>query len=202
MVRDAHFGGGIFERKRPAAEGDAGGEDGVAGGEDAPERRRSKKEVMEEVMAKSKAYKAQRQAVRQEDVEATDALAAAWHALASSGALAGALRPQGAKPEAAAGGAAAADEDRRFDALTRELLYEGKAQPGERTLAPAELADMERARLEALEAARLKRQRVRAVAAWCCVALRAAACAWHSVVWGEGRVAASSAQLLTGAAAL
>ena len=49
-------------------------------------------------------------------------------------------------------------EDQAFDVLTRELVFEAKAKPGERTLTAEELAELERQRLEALEAARKRRQ--------------------------------------------
>jgi len=87
----------------------------------------------------------------------------AFEELARDGRLAGMLRPKGSRADAGPGvgaGTAAAEDDRRFDALTRELLYEGKAQPGERTLSAAELAELERHRLQALEAERVARQRV------------------------------------------
>jgi nucleolar protein 14 len=152
-TREDHFGGGLFEKAAPRAEG----KDGEDGGHS--ERRRSKKEVMEEVIAKSKAFKAARQAAREGDLEATDKLDAEWAALAAApGGVVGAMtRARGEKAAPPPGGAP--EGDLRFDALTRELLFEARAAPGERTLAPEELAELERARLEALEAARLRRQR-------------------------------------------
>lgn len=51
------------------------------------------------------------------------------------------------------------DEDAQYDQAARELVFEAKAQAGDRTLTPEELADKEKQRLEALEKQRLKRMR-------------------------------------------
>ena len=154
LTRDLHFGGG-FEPSKKIRDVD-NLENGGADGEPA---RKSKKEVMEEIIAKSKMHKAMKSQQKEEDIAETEALDEAFKALAQGGSLAGLMRPKGAKafdPK----GAPVDDSDRKFDVLTKELIFEAKAQPGERTLTAEELADLERHRLEELEKQRLKRQRV------------------------------------------
>ncbi|PRW57304.1 Nucleolar 14 [Chlorella sorokiniana] len=145
LTRDYHFGGGLFEKKAAAGEGEEGeGEDG----EGRPHKK-SKKEVMEEIIAKSKAFKAERQRQREEDQDETDALDDQFKALLGDRALLGLMRKKGEKRT---------HEDQAFDVLTRELVFEAKAKPGERTLTAEELAELERQRLEALETQRRRRQ--------------------------------------------
>ena len=57
-------------------------------------------------------------------------------------------------------------QDRAFDSLTRELIFEAKAVPGERSATAEELAQREAKRLEALEAARLRRMQVGGWVGW------------------------------------
>jgi len=154
VTRDLHFGGGFV--KSQLTSGDhRDGERGEKNGS-VP---KSKKEVMEEIIAKSKMHKALKARQREEDDKEIDDLDAQWKALASAPGMLGMLRPKGAaKAEAINSEADVAD--RRFDVLTKELVFEAKAQPGERTLTADELADLERQRLEELEKQRIKRQRV------------------------------------------
>lgn len=151
LTRDLHFGGGFEPSKRSR---DLGDQDG-----DAEPIRKSKKEVMEEIIAKSKMHKAMKSQQKEEDVAETEALDEAWKALAQGGSLAGLMRPKGSKGGDVKG-LPVDESDRKFDVLTRELVFEAKAQPGERTLTAEELAELERHRLEELEKQRLKRQRV------------------------------------------
>ncbi|KAK9815549.1 hypothetical protein WJX72_005610 [[Myrmecia] bisecta] len=146
LVNELHFGGG-FVRK-------------AGGGPDAglPERHRTKKEIMEEVMAKSKAYKAEKQQQREEDLTATEALDQDFKQLVQAGGLARLVRPKGAKGDKSLD-AKAAPEDAAYDRMRRELVFEAKAKVGERTKTPEEIAEEERQRLEALEHQRLKRMR-------------------------------------------
>lgn len=150
LTRDLHFGGGFEPSKRTR---DLGDQDG-----DAEPMRKTKKEVMEEIIAKSKMHKALKSQQKEEDVAETEALDEAWKALAQGGSLAGLMRPKGSKGGDVKG-LPIDESDRKFDVLTRELIFEAKAQPGERTLTAEELAELERHRLEELEKQRLKRQR-------------------------------------------
>jgi nucleolar protein 14 len=157
MTRDLHFGGGFVpsttQRDIPEANGDDD-DDGNGHGQ----HRKSKKEVMEEIIAKSKMHKALKSQQKEEDVVATEKLDDAWKELSQGGLLAGLLRPKGASKDEIK--KMAVDEsDKAFDVLIKELLFEAKAQPGERTLTADELADLEKSRLEALEKQRVKRQK-------------------------------------------
>ncbi|KAK9839415.1 hypothetical protein WJX81_000656 [Elliptochloris bilobata] len=157
VVREFHFGGG-FVRKEGAADVSAGS----TGAEQDPERRRTKKEVMEEVMAKSKAARSAKREQRAEDLDATDALDAQFAALVAQGGLADLVRPKGSRRDrvaAAAAAAAQAAEDIVFDRARRELVFEAKATVGDRTHTAEELAEAEAQRLQALEAARQRRMR-------------------------------------------
>jgi nucleolar protein 14 len=123
-LEELHFGGGFIPRKS-APDGGEGDVDG---------RHRTKKEVMEEVVAKSKAYKALKYQQREEDEAAADALDAQFTELAG-GLLARMIRPKGSRfDKTVSGTGVVTEEDRRFDALTKELVFEAKAKPGERTL--------------------------------------------------------------------
>lgn len=104
---DDHFGGGLFDRA--PARGDPG-----------EPRRKTKKEVMDEIMAKSKAAKAAKAAARNADAGATAELDAAFAAVAAAGGLAGRVRQgKGERVAVPAGDAA-------YDALRRELAAGGQ----------------------------------------------------------------------------
>lgn len=139
ILEKYNFGGGEF---------DSNGEDG---------KYKSKKEIMEEVIAKSKMYKALKAKQREDDLEETDALDQAWKEIAQSGV--GLMRPKGSRAEVQAETKALmSEEDKKFDALARELVFEAKAHAGERTLTKEELASLEQQRLEELEKNRVARE--------------------------------------------
>jgi len=174
---------GARQQLRAPGGGGGGGEDG-GGGHQRPEKTR--KEVMGEVMAKSKAFKAERARQREADEgelrrlnESFTALVrgggeepsgrAAGSAAAGAGGGGGAFAPLMLAPgearaavPAGATGAERADAD-AYDSAARELaLAAGRAAPGERTLSTAERQSRERGRLEALERARVARMLARA----------------------------------------
>ncbi|GJP65236.1 hypothetical protein CLOP_g22147 [Closterium sp. NIES-67] len=201
LVRDYHFGGGFIPKAKSAsdAEGDTGAEEEGEGGE---ERQKTKREVMEEVMAKSKLFKARRQAEKEEDEQLREKLDEDFRHIAQSDALLALTRAtkgakgdkggkdakgkekagggaeggggvSGAGPAAAAAAAAkvpaaggsllAADvaeeemDDKQYDVLAREMIFDIRAKPGERSKTAEEAAEAERARLVKLEAARKRR---------------------------------------------
>lgn len=146
LLESYNFGGG------------AGG-DGPGGKDGEGSKFKSKKEIMEEVIAKSKMFKAMKTKQREEDMEETDALDQAWRALSQTNAAAALLRPKGSRYETnAASKAMMSDADKTYDTLARELVFEAKAQAGERTLTKEELADLEQQRLEELEKGRMARE--------------------------------------------
>ena len=130
------------------------------GGTDEEDRHKTKKEIMEEVIAKSKMFKAMKAKEKEGDLEATAALDDAWKEI-SQNQLAGMVRPTGSRVEEnMKSKALMTEDDRKFDAITRELVFEAKAQAGDRTLTKEELADLERQRLEELEKQRVTREQV------------------------------------------
>ncbi|CAI5984434.1 unnamed protein product [Closterium sp. NIES-64] len=195
IVSEYHFGGGFVPKAKSATDAHLDAATGQEeGGE---ERQKTKREVMEEVMAKSKLFKAKRQAEKEEDEHLREQLDAEFRQIAQSDALLALTRApkggkggKGAKGEekagggggeggaaggvsaaASAGGAAgaakaaaggsllAADEmdDKQYDVLAREMVFDIRAKPGERTKTAEEAAEAERARLVKLEAARKRR---------------------------------------------
>lgn len=144
-LAEFHFGGGLFGKKSYGKEGDDEREE---------PHHRSKKEVMEEIIAKSKAYKAARKDQRDEDVAETERLDSDFRELlqnsASIGLVLKAKKEKSSLP-------ALAEEDKRFDALTKELVFEAKAKPGQRALTAEELAEAELKRLKNAEASQKKR---------------------------------------------
>ncbi|DBA84060.1 TPA: hypothetical protein ACH3X1_006541 [Trebouxia sp. C0004] len=147
MTEQFNFGGGLFEKKTDSA-------DPVAD----PDRHRSKKEVMEEVMAKSKKFKAEKQHQREEDLNETEALDKRFKEVMQGRIMAGMVRPKGEKGNAVKG-RSQDPEGAAFDVMRRELVFDAKAKVGEKTKTVEELAAEEQQRLERLEAQRLKRLR-------------------------------------------
>eukprot|EP00889_Picochlorum_renovo_P001941 jgi/Picre1/28971/NNA_004365.t1 len=122
-------------------------------------RHKTKKEIMEEVIAKSKMFKAMKAKQREEDLDETDALDVAWKELAQENLTSDMMRPKGSRAEEERREKVDIGGGKKFDSLTRELVFEAKAQAGERTLTKEELADLERQRLEELEKQRVHREK-------------------------------------------
>lgn len=85
ITREYHFGGGLFTQKR-TGEGEPPG----SGADDAAAQPRSKKEVMLEIIAKSKTAKRERMKEKEADDEQLDALDLTFKALAEVSARASA----------------------------------------------------------------------------------------------------------------
>lgn len=86
---------------------------------------------MEELIAKSKAFKAAKSQQRDEDLEATEALDTKLASLLESGSLAGLVKPKGARHERKAAERDAPPQrgdDTEFDKFRRELVFEAKGQ--------------------------------------------------------------------------
>lgn len=141
LLEQYNFGGGESER-------------------DEGNRHKSRKEIMEEVIAKSKMFKAMKAKQKEGDLEATDALDEAWRNLSQQN-VSDMMRPKGSRyEETKKSKSMMSEEDKKFDALTRELVFEAKAHAGDRTLTREELAELERTRLEELEKERMAREKV------------------------------------------
>jgi nucleolar protein 14 len=123
-----------------------------------PERKKTKQEVYSEIIAKSKAHKYERQAAKEDDedlrMELDKELPNLQQLLLFRGkdAKASALQDHGA--------VASAENkrlDREYDLQVKKLAQDRRAQPSERTKTAEEKADEEAARLNELEAKRLRR---------------------------------------------
>ncbi|XP_004579437.2 nucleolar protein 14 [Ochotona princeps] len=133
----AHFGGGAGQHH---------GQEGAEGEQPA----KSRKELIEELIARSKQEKRERQAQREDALELTEKLDQDWKViralLARKAPRPEAREPEKPKPDA-------------YDVMVRELGFEMKAQPSSRMKSEAELAREAQAQLQRLEAERLRRMR-------------------------------------------
>jgi len=153
-VRDYHFGGGFV----PA--GNRGDDD-----EDGEQKRKTKKEIMEEIIAKSKMYKAEKRREKAERDEMLEQLNSDFNDISKI--LATNIRPTKAKGDelpakkGKEGKNKEADDPTEkldeFDALARELATEMRAHATQRLKTPEERAQEERDRLVKAERQRLRR---------------------------------------------
>ncbi|RFN47498.1 nop14-nuclear and nucleolar protein with possible role in ribosome biogenesis [Fusarium flagelliforme] len=163
LDEDYDSDGSVRERQRLkriralAAEG-SDGEDGENG---EPERKKTKKEVMEEVIAKSKYYKQERQAAKDEDEDLREQLD---KELQNIQYMLHHIRRDD-KPQADGGVVskiAGVDRDafeKNFDLQVKKLAQDKRAQPADRTKTEEEKAEEESKRLKELEDKRQKRMR-------------------------------------------
>ncbi|XP_008053974.2 nucleolar protein 14 [Carlito syrichta] len=135
----AHFGGGagLLHSKTSQQEGEEG------------QKPKSRKELIEELIAKSKQEKRERQAQREDALELTEKLDQDWkeiQILLSHKTAKSENKDKKEKPKPDA-----------YDMMVRELGFEMKAQPSSRMKTEEELAREEQERLRRLEAERLRR---------------------------------------------
>lgn len=138
----AHFGGGggLLKKKAP---GDQQEEEGG-------HRAKSRQELIEELIQKSKQEKRERQVQKEEAQELTEKLDQEWKSIQS---LMVKKTPKGEstdKPEEK-------PKLEEYDMMVRELGFEMKAQPSEKLKTPEELAREAKEKLQKLEADRLRR---------------------------------------------
>ncbi|XP_041667478.1 nucleolar protein 14 [Cheilinus undulatus] len=138
----SHFGGGggLLRKKTP---GDQKEEEGS-------QRAKTRQELIEELIQKSKQEKRERQVQKEEAQELTEKLDKEWKSIQ---ALMVKKTPKGEsadKPEEK-------PKPEEYDMMVRELGFEMKAQPSEKMKTPEELAREEREKLQKLEADRLRR---------------------------------------------
>ncbi|PTB81604.1 Nop14-like protein [Trichoderma longibrachiatum ATCC 18648] len=135
----------------------AAGEEEAEDGE--PERKKTKKEVMEEVIAKSKLHRYERQAAKDDDADLRmqlDKELPNIQQLLWSG-LNGAKRQDNAAPLPTIAGVERDAFERNFDIEVKRLAQDKRAQPSNRTKTDEEKAEEESARLKKLEEKRQKR---------------------------------------------
>ncbi|KAF8245940.1 Nop14-like protein [Wilcoxina mikolae CBS 423.85] len=160
-------------RKRPLSSDDQ--EEGSDTEEKGPERKKSKAEVMKEVIAKSKLHKYERQKLKEDDEDEREKLDAEMGDL---WALLGARQPSttgkstGANNEPLGGGDLKKDKaaspppddaermrEQGYDQAVREMMFDKRSKPADRTKTEEEKAAEESERLKKLEEARLRRMR-------------------------------------------
>lgn len=153
--------GSVRERQRlKRVRAMSGVVDDEGAGPDQPERKKSKKEVMEEVIAKSKMHKYERQAAKDEDEDLRAELDKELpniQSLLSSSRVARSQDPVGA-----AATIAGVDRDRferNFDLEIKRLALDRRAQPADRTKTDEEKAEEEAEKLKELEDKRQRRMR-------------------------------------------
>uniref|UniRef100_A0A803XQJ2 NOP14 nucleolar protein n=1 Tax=Meleagris gallopavo TaxID=9103 RepID=A0A803XQJ2_MELGA len=134
----AHFGGGGgLLRKKASSEQE----------DEEEEKPKSRKELIEELIAKSKQEKQERQSRRESALELTEKLDNDWKEIQT---LMARKPPKSERKD---------KEPDEYDMIVRELGFEMKAKPSERMKTEEELAKEEEARLQKLEADRLRRMR-------------------------------------------
>lgn len=164
-----------FLRKKRRRDSEVGEDaaEGDAAAEEQPERKRSKKEIMEEVIAKSKQYKYERQQQKEDDEDLREELDKDLPAvLAALMGHTGKKEPPappkdapqenfGINPDRAAllAGKPREAADKEYDARVREMMYDARSKPTERTKTEEEKARENAARLKELEEKRLRRMR-------------------------------------------
>ncbi|XP_073503624.1 nucleolar protein 14 [Phyllobates terribilis] len=137
----AHFGGGGLLRKKTASEPK----------EEEPEKPKTRKELIEELIAKSKIEKRERQSQREKALELTEKLDSDWKAI--QGLLSHKVPKSERKVEAEK---PKADD---YDVMVRQLVFDMKAKPSDKMKSEEDLAKEEQERLQKLESERLRRMR-------------------------------------------
>lgn len=160
------------KRKRASADDDSDDMEGLAPeGEDEeePQRKKSKAEVYKEIIAKSKFYRAERKKAKEDDAELRHQLDKGLPDLFE--AMRGTKPPQpeppkedpsaSLKPDPAAPlqGKDKDAADKEYDRRLKQMAFDKRSQPADRTKTEEEKAKEEAERLKALEEERLRRMR-------------------------------------------
>ncbi|EPS44656.1 hypothetical protein H072_1344 [Dactylellina haptotyla CBS 200.50] len=134
---------------------------------DGPPKKKSKAEVMKEVIMKSKFHKYERQKEKEADEDLRDELDAQLGDIRAL--LAGIpARPPPSKSEATNGAIHAdraaqinggLDTNSKYDTAVREMTYDRRSKPADRTKSAEELAEQRATQLQKLEKGRQKRMR-------------------------------------------
>lgn len=155
-----HFGGGkgesdeLFQLKQGGAEGETGEQD--------QERKKTKAEVMAELISKSKAFRAAKQAQRENDADEMEAVDALFRTLRSEGVFAGAMN-RGGDRNRGRGAEVEEEGDAAFDRAARELAFEAKGSASDRLKTREELEVEEQEWALKAERAQKLRARVRSL---------------------------------------
>ncbi|RPA81375.1 Nop14-like protein [Ascobolus immersus RN42] len=133
-----------------------GSDEEGSGDENAPARKKSKAEVMKEVMAKSKLFKYERQKAKEEDDDVREALD---KDLGSLRKLLMQSQPKMNADRLAQMTGEKNEVEKAYDQAFGEMMFDKRAAPADRTKTAEEKAAEEAERLRKLEEARLKRMR-------------------------------------------
>jgi len=165
ITRKLNFGGGPDQDTIPNAavlEGDKN-------------KHKSKKEIMEEIIAKSKLYKVQKAKEKDDDENLKEKLDKDFTSLVQSESLLSLLRPKKetlkallskgsskglafeTNPSILEKAVSAKEQSDDYDKLVKEMVLDMRGHASDRTKTPEEIAQEDRARLEALEEKRKKR---------------------------------------------
>ncbi|KAF1840541.1 nucleolar protein 14 [Cucurbitaria berberidis CBS 394.84] len=163
---------GFLKKKRRRDDVDGEENDDVPA-EDQPERKKSKAEVMKEVMAKSKLHKYERQAQKEDDDDLREELDKDLNDVLA--ALRGHInkKPEPEAPKAAQNnnfginadraallaGSSQQAKDKEYDLRVRQMLQDERAKPTERTKTEEEKAREDAKQLKELEEKRLRRMK-------------------------------------------
>lgn len=158
------------KRKRVFVNGDEADGDKLDGEEEEePERKKSKQEIMKEVIAKSKFHKAERQQAKEDDDDLRDELDKGLPDLFNL--LRGVkppLKPEPPKDDMAAVNPDRAalmddpsgkDTEKEYDQRLRQLTFDKRSRPTDRTKTEEEKIEEEAERLKKLEEERVRRMR-------------------------------------------
>ncbi|EYE95936.1 snoRNA-binding rRNA-processing protein NOP14 [Aspergillus ruber CBS 135680] len=156
------------KRKRVFAEGEVV-VDGAEDGENLPERKKSKQEVMKEVIAKSKFHKAERQQAKEDDADLREELDKGLPDLFD---MLRSVKPppkpeppkddfSSMNPERAAvlEGISQQNYEKEYDQRLKQLTFDKRSQPTDRTKTAEEKIAEEAERLKKLEEDRVRRMR-------------------------------------------
>ena len=152
VVDRLHFGGGFESKKNNSNDyyGPASTEDNT--------RPKSRLDALQEIVMKSKLHKLQRKEAKEEQEDERENLDKAFEALVGDSLLS--FKPTKRDRGSHIDGSTFEDQFSSYDKSLREMAYEAKVQPTDRTKTAEELALEARTRLEALEAERLRRMKV------------------------------------------
>nr|KMM64265.1 nucleolar protein 14 [Coccidioides posadasii RMSCC 3488] len=155
------------KRKRLVEEDDMEGLAGQSDDEEQPERKKSKQEVMKEIIAKSKQYKYERQKAKEDDddLRATldQGLPSIFEMMRGIKAPEPPLQEQRPDPmmnpdrAALLNGKDRDAADKEYDQRLKQMAFDKRSQPADRTKTEEEIAEEEATRLRQLEKERLRR---------------------------------------------
>lgn len=165
ITRKLNFGGGPDQNTIP----------NVATFEGDQNKHKSKKEIMEEIIAKSKFYKVQKAKEKDDDENLKEKLDKDFTSLVQAEGLLSLIRPKketlkallskgsskglafGTNPSILEKAVTAKEQSDDYDKLVKEMVLDMRGHASDRTKTPEEIAQEDRARLESLEAERKKR---------------------------------------------